>query len=78
MTDSLRYVARVAEKNTRSTMPHGCRGKVRYPKRKQALGAVSEYRAMNPEDPDLALVVAYRCPHGCHGWHIGHDRKLVP
>lgn len=47
----------------------GCRGKVRWPKRKQAIGAAGMYRAAHPDDP--GKVGAYRCVE-CRGWHIGH------
>lgn len=55
--------------------PKGCRNKIRYPKRKQALGALNALLAADPADPDNDRLMAYKCQHGCHGWHIGHDKK---
>lgn len=51
----------------------GCRGKVRHPKRKQALTARNQHVAENPYDD--RPVEVYRC-EDCNGWHIGHGRAV--
>lgn len=55
--------------------PRGCGNKVRYPGRKQATGALNALAASDPDDPDNVLLCVYKCRHGCHGWHVGHDRS---
>lgn len=52
----------------------GCRGKLRYPKRKQALSAMNGHVANHPDDP--RPLSAYRCEE-CRGWHIGHDGRAA-
>lgn len=55
--------------------PKGCRNKVRYPKKKQALGALNALLAAYPDDPENDRLVAYRCLYGCRGFHVGHDGR---
>lgn len=68
---------RVAAQAANGQRPKGCRNKRRFPGRKQALGALNVYRIEHPDDPDMDLMAAYKCPHGCHGWHIGHGRRAA-
>lgn len=42
-------------------------GKAGYRGRKLALQVAGEQRRLTGE-----LIEAYRCPHGCHLWHLGH------
>lgn len=42
-------------------------GKAAYRGRKVALAKAAEQTRITGE-----LIEAYRCPYGCHAWHIGH------
>ena len=44
----------------------GC-GKLGYSSRKIAASAAANSRRTTGED-----IRPYKCPHGCHCWHIGH------
>lgn len=68
---------RVAAQAANGARPKGCRNKRRFPGRKQALTALNAMRALDPGDPDIDLLVVYKCPHGCHGWHVGHNRRVA-
>lgn len=56
--------------------PRQCAGKVGWPKRKQALGALNTYRRQHPDDPRLEAMSVYKCGH-CHKFHIGHSSRRV-
>lgn len=51
-------------------VPSAC-GKLAYTSRKRAKAAAAVNRREFGEN-----VEAYKCPNGCHAWHIGHPPGL--
>lgn len=56
---------------------NGCRGKVSYPSRRIAAGAVRVLKATKPFARDNWRLNAYRCL-GCGKFHVGHRPGRSP
>ena len=52
----------------------GCRGKRRYPSKRQATGAMRVLATDSGGGPDTDSLNVYSCK-ACGQWHIGHSRR---